>query len=145
MYTTWNLWCFIWQVFKAMNSYDLGCSAGGGADSAQVFTDVGLAFLSDTIQSNVREGKWNLSFTLDVHTNQSTLGEVDCLKIRNILSCSCKSWCPRGFLFSHSLLRAGSSDSPDVGCWSTGTQLTWNRATVGWDWKQYVFCKWDVS
>ncbi|NXP53093.1 CO4 protein, partial [Heliornis fulica] len=44
------------KVFKAMNSYDLGCSAGGGADSAQVFTDVGLAFISDTITSNVREG-----------------------------------------------------------------------------------------
>ncbi|OXB77186.1 UNVERIFIED_CONTAM: hypothetical protein H355_012553 [Colinus virginianus] len=44
------------KVFKAMNSYDLGCSTGGGADSAQVFTDVGLAFLSDTIKSNVREG-----------------------------------------------------------------------------------------
>uniref|UniRef100_A0A8B9DR51 C4a anaphylatoxin n=1 Tax=Anser cygnoides TaxID=8845 RepID=A0A8B9DR51_ANSCY len=44
------------KVFNAMNSYDLGCSAGGGRDSAQVFTDVGLAFLSDTIKSNVREG-----------------------------------------------------------------------------------------
>ncbi|NXN35337.1 CO4A protein, partial [Rhinoptilus africanus] len=44
------------KVFNAMNSYDLGCSAGGGANSVQVFTDVGLAFLSDTIKSNVREG-----------------------------------------------------------------------------------------
>ncbi|NXE46864.1 CO4 protein, partial [Casuarius casuarius] len=44
------------KVFNAMNSYDLGCSAGGGADSVQVFTDVGLAFLSDTIQSSFREG-----------------------------------------------------------------------------------------
>ncbi|NXO53601.1 CO4 protein, partial [Aramus guarauna] len=44
------------KVFKAMNSYDLGCSPGGGADTVQVFTDVGLAFLSDTIKSNVREG-----------------------------------------------------------------------------------------
>eukprot|EP00075_Anas_platyrhynchos_P001704 XP_005018393.2 complement C4 [Anas platyrhynchos] len=43
------------KVFNAMNSYDLGCSAGGGRDSAQVFTDVGLAFLSDTIKSKVRE------------------------------------------------------------------------------------------
>ncbi|NXJ58969.1 CO4 protein, partial [Rostratula benghalensis] len=43
------------KVFNAMNSYDLGCSAGGGANSVQVFTDVGLAFLSDTIKSNVRE------------------------------------------------------------------------------------------
>ncbi|NXK93098.1 CO4 protein, partial [Formicarius rufipectus] len=44
------------KVFSAMNSYDLGCSVGGGANSAQVFTDVGLAFLSDTIQSSAREG-----------------------------------------------------------------------------------------
>ncbi|NXG25538.1 CO4 protein, partial [Grallaria varia] len=44
------------KVFNAMNSYDLGCSAGGGANSVQVFTDVGLAFLSDTIQSSIREG-----------------------------------------------------------------------------------------
>ncbi|NWJ00786.1 CO4 protein, partial [Crypturellus undulatus] len=44
------------KVFNAMNSYDLGCSAGGGADSAQVFTDVGLAYLSDTIKSNLRDG-----------------------------------------------------------------------------------------
>uniref|UniRef100_A0A8C3KQZ8 C4a anaphylatoxin n=1 Tax=Calidris pygmaea TaxID=425635 RepID=A0A8C3KQZ8_9CHAR len=44
------------KVFNAMNSYDLGCSAGGGANSVQVFTDVGLAFISDTIKSNVREG-----------------------------------------------------------------------------------------
>uniref|UniRef100_A0A8B9PC88 Complement C4 gamma chain n=1 Tax=Apteryx owenii TaxID=8824 RepID=A0A8B9PC88_APTOW len=44
------------KVFNAMNSYDLGCSAGGGADSVQVFTDVGLAFLTDTIKSNFREG-----------------------------------------------------------------------------------------
>ncbi|NXG27194.1 CO4 protein, partial [Dromaius novaehollandiae] len=44
------------KVFNAMNSYDLGCSAGGGADSVQVFTDVGLAFLSDTIKSSFREG-----------------------------------------------------------------------------------------
>ncbi|NWR73543.1 CO4 protein, partial [Centropus unirufus] len=43
------------KVFKAMNSYDLGCSAGGGADNVQVFTDVGLAFISDTIKSNARE------------------------------------------------------------------------------------------
>lgn len=45
-----------------MNSYDLGCSVGGGAHSIQVFTDVGLAFISDTIQSSIREGKCNLPF-----------------------------------------------------------------------------------
>nr|XP_026646509.1 complement C4 isoform X2 [Zonotrichia albicollis] len=44
------------KVFNAMNSYDLGCSVGGGANSIQVFTDVGLAFISDTIQSSLRGG-----------------------------------------------------------------------------------------
>jgi len=55
-----------------MNSYDLGCSPGGGEDSVQVFTDVGLAFLSDTIISNAREGKCNLPFTL--HKTTTDLG-----------------------------------------------------------------------
>uniref|UniRef100_A0A8C3H6J2 C4a anaphylatoxin n=1 Tax=Chrysemys picta bellii TaxID=8478 RepID=A0A8C3H6J2_CHRPI len=44
------------KVFEAMNSYDLGCSVGGGANSAQVFNDVGLAFISDTIKSHFRQG-----------------------------------------------------------------------------------------
>uniref|UniRef100_A0A8C3S7A3 Anaphylatoxin-like domain-containing protein n=1 Tax=Chelydra serpentina TaxID=8475 RepID=A0A8C3S7A3_CHESE len=44
------------KVFEAMNSYDLGCSVGGGANSAQVFSDVGLAFISDTIKSHFRQG-----------------------------------------------------------------------------------------
>ncbi|NWZ44293.1 CO4A protein, partial [Brachypodius atriceps] len=44
------------KVFNALNSYDLGCSVGGGANNIQVFTDVGLAFISDTIQSSMREG-----------------------------------------------------------------------------------------
>ncbi|NWX28980.1 CO4 protein, partial [Notiomystis cincta] len=44
------------KVFSAMNSYDLGCSVGGGANTIQVFTDVGLAFISDTIQSSIRKG-----------------------------------------------------------------------------------------
>ncbi|NXK51540.1 CO4 protein, partial [Chauna torquata] len=68
------------KVFNAMNSYDLGCSAGGGADSAQVFTDVGLAFLSDTIKSNVREGYTCLQATrrqkrsLDFRRKMSGIG-----------------------------------------------------------------------
>ncbi|NXW03954.1 CO4 protein, partial [Fregetta grallaria] len=68
------------KVFNAMNSYDLGCSAGGGADSVQVFTDVGLAFLSDTIKSNVREGYKCLQVTrrqkrsLDFQKKMSGIG-----------------------------------------------------------------------
>ncbi|NXK03870.1 CO4A protein, partial [Herpetotheres cachinnans] len=68
------------KVFNAMNSYDLGCSAGGGADSVQVFTDVGLAFLSDTIKSNIREGYKCPQATrrqkrsLDFHKKMSGIG-----------------------------------------------------------------------
>uniref|UniRef100_A0A3Q3MGX7 Complement C4B (Chido/Rodgers blood group) n=1 Tax=Mastacembelus armatus TaxID=205130 RepID=A0A3Q3MGX7_9TELE len=36
------------QVFSAMQSYDLGCSYGGGADSASVVTHAGLSFVSLT-------------------------------------------------------------------------------------------------
>lgn len=66
-----------------MNSYDLGCSAGGGANSIQVFTDVGLAFISDTIQSNIREGKCNLPFRNLCKTTIDLRKLID-LIIRNI-------------------------------------------------------------
>uniref|UniRef100_A0A3B3SUV9 Complement C4B (Chido/Rodgers blood group) n=1 Tax=Paramormyrops kingsleyae TaxID=1676925 RepID=A0A3B3SUV9_9TELE len=34
------------QVFASMESYDLGCSYGGGWDTADVFNDAGLSFIS---------------------------------------------------------------------------------------------------
>ncbi|XP_051789649.1 complement C4-B [Erpetoichthys calabaricus] len=43
------------QVFAAMNSYDLGCSFGGGSDNAVVFNDAGLTFMSDSVVSNMRK------------------------------------------------------------------------------------------
>ncbi|NXU49474.1 CO4 protein, partial [Turnix velox] len=79
------------KVFNAMNSYDLGCSAGGGANSVQVFTDVGLAFLSDTIQSNVREDYKCPQFnrrqrrSLDFHKEMSKIG----IKYQNTESEKC--------------------------------------------------------
>nr|SSC14281.1 Complement component 4 [Channa striata] len=42
------------QVFSTMQSYDLGCSYGGGADSASVLVDAGLSFVTDT-QSKARQ------------------------------------------------------------------------------------------
>ncbi|XP_074654266.1 A.superbus venom factor 1-like isoform X2 [Tubulanus polymorphus] len=36
------------KVFKAMGEYDIGCGAGGGMNSNQVFKDVGLAVISNT-------------------------------------------------------------------------------------------------
>ncbi|NWW71026.1 CO4 protein, partial [Climacteris rufus] len=68
------------KVFNAMNSYDLGCSVGGGANSIQVFTDVGLAFLSDMMESSIREGYKCLQGTrrqkrsLDFQKRMSGLG-----------------------------------------------------------------------
>ncbi|XP_072536742.1 complement C4-B [Salminus brasiliensis] len=46
------------QVFSSMQSYDLGCSYGGGANTAAVFNDAGLAFIShsSTVKSQMRKG-----------------------------------------------------------------------------------------
>ncbi|XP_067865769.1 complement C4-like [Heterodontus francisci] len=44
------------KVFKEMNSYDLGCTFGGGANSAGVFMDAGLSFISNVDTSVVRNG-----------------------------------------------------------------------------------------
>ncbi|TSK34711.1 Complement C4 [Bagarius yarrelli] len=46
------------QVFSAMQSYDLGCSYAGGRDTAAVFNDAGLSFIShsQTIKSQLRRG-----------------------------------------------------------------------------------------
>ncbi|XP_078272137.1 complement C4-like [Rhinoraja longicauda] len=43
------------KMFEAMNSYDLGCSYGGGAKSSEVFMDAGLSFLSDVDVSGFRQ------------------------------------------------------------------------------------------
>uniref|UniRef100_A0A8C5PP12 Anaphylatoxin-like domain-containing protein n=1 Tax=Leptobrachium leishanense TaxID=445787 RepID=A0A8C5PP12_9ANUR len=43
------------KMFKAMNAYDLGCSAGGGRDYSHVFTDAGLAFTSSAGYSNIQD------------------------------------------------------------------------------------------
>ncbi|KAL7875318.1 hypothetical protein SRHO_G00062880 [Serrasalmus rhombeus] len=46
------------QVFSSMQSYDLGCSYGGGKDTAAVFNDAGLTFISHskTVKSQMRKG-----------------------------------------------------------------------------------------
>ncbi|XP_032872066.1 complement C4-like [Amblyraja radiata] len=44
------------QLFERMNSYDLGCSFGGGVDNVHVFMDAGLAFISNNDASKLREG-----------------------------------------------------------------------------------------
>ncbi|XP_050986493.1 complement C4-B [Labeo rohita] len=46
------------QVFTSMQSYDLGCSYEGGENTAAVFNDAGLAFIShsSTIRSMMRKG-----------------------------------------------------------------------------------------
>uniref|UniRef100_A0A8K9UVN7 Complement 4B (Chido blood group) n=1 Tax=Oncorhynchus mykiss TaxID=8022 RepID=A0A8K9UVN7_ONCMY len=36
------------QVFSSMQSYDLGCSYGGGSDTASVLNDAGLSFISNS-------------------------------------------------------------------------------------------------
>ncbi|XP_048008850.1 complement C4-B-like isoform X9 [Megalobrama amblycephala] len=46
------------QVFRSMQSHDMGCSYGGGENAAAVFNDAGLAFIShsNTIRSMMRKG-----------------------------------------------------------------------------------------
>ncbi|XP_062322694.1 complement C4-B isoform X2 [Osmerus eperlanus] len=45
------------QVFSSMQSYDLGCSYGGGQDMASVLNDAGLSFMSaSTEKSQNRQG-----------------------------------------------------------------------------------------
>ncbi|XP_062904334.1 complement C4-like [Mobula hypostoma] len=44
------------KVFEQMNSYDLGCSFGGGADNVHVFMDAGLTFISNAATSKLRDG-----------------------------------------------------------------------------------------
>ncbi|XP_052000318.1 complement C4-like [Xyrauchen texanus] len=46
------------QVFASMQSYDLGCSYGGGENTAAVFNDAGLTFIShsNTVRSKMRKG-----------------------------------------------------------------------------------------
>ncbi|XP_055358926.1 complement C4-B isoform X2 [Betta splendens] len=44
------------QVFSTMQSYDLGCSYGGGADSTSVLRDAGLSFVAQT------SADWKKSF-----------------------------------------------------------------------------------
>uniref|UniRef100_A0A8C7KMR7 Complement C4B (Chido/Rodgers blood group) n=1 Tax=Oncorhynchus kisutch TaxID=8019 RepID=A0A8C7KMR7_ONCKI len=45
------------QVFWSMQSYDLGCSYGGGSDTASVLNDAGLSFISNShVLSRMRKG-----------------------------------------------------------------------------------------
>ena len=41
------------QVFSSMQSYDLGCSYGGGQDMASVFNDAGLSFISASTKKSM--------------------------------------------------------------------------------------------
>ncbi|XP_041089246.1 LOW QUALITY PROTEIN: complement C4-B-like [Polyodon spathula] len=42
------------KIFDYMNSYDLGCSVGGGSTTKTVFSDAGLTFISSEITSDPR-------------------------------------------------------------------------------------------
>ncbi|XP_058865205.1 complement C4-like [Acipenser ruthenus] len=44
------------KVFAAMNSYDIGCSFGGGANNVGVFNDAGLSFITNQVTSQMRKG-----------------------------------------------------------------------------------------
>ncbi|RMC07193.1 hypothetical protein DUI87_16649 [Hirundo rustica rustica] len=94
------------KVFNAMNSYDLGCSVGGGANNIQVFTDVGLAFISDTIQSNIREGYKCLQGTrrqkrsLDFQKKMSGIEYNEHEELFDEISVSLRSYFPESWWWS---------------------------------------------
>uniref|UniRef100_A0A673XN65 Complement C4B (Chido/Rodgers blood group) n=1 Tax=Salmo trutta TaxID=8032 RepID=A0A673XN65_SALTR len=51
------------QVFSSMQSYDLGCSYGGGSDTASVLNNAGLSFISNShVLSKMRKGMTNSGF-----------------------------------------------------------------------------------
>lgn len=45
------------QVFQAMGSYDLGCTAGSGENTLSVFADAGLSLRAGELQSQLRKGE----------------------------------------------------------------------------------------
>uniref|UniRef100_A0AAY5EH72 Complement 4B (Chido blood group) n=1 Tax=Electrophorus electricus TaxID=8005 RepID=A0AAY5EH72_ELEEL len=76
------------QVFSSMQSYDLGCSYGGGTDTAAVFNGAGLAFIShsQTVRSQMRRGFGCESGfrrqrrSIDLHKQMAEKGENTTLK-----------------------------------------------------------------
>ena len=58
------------KVFSSMQSYDLGCSYGGGSDTAAVFNQAGLTFISSgTMKSDMRKGRiTDHTFSIYIHT-----------------------------------------------------------------------------
>uniref|UniRef100_A0AAX7UU10 Anaphylatoxin-like domain-containing protein n=1 Tax=Astatotilapia calliptera TaxID=8154 RepID=A0AAX7UU10_ASTCA len=62
------------QVFSTMNSYDLGCSYGGGPDSASVLLDAGLAAVSNDL-SVWRKGKRKINIEMKILNEKSFLQE----------------------------------------------------------------------
>lgn len=53
-----------------MNSYDLGCSYGGGPDSASVLLDAGLAAVSNDL-SVWRKGKRKINIEMKILNEKS--------------------------------------------------------------------------
>uniref|UniRef100_A0AAY5KEE8 Complement 4B (Chido blood group) n=1 Tax=Esox lucius TaxID=8010 RepID=A0AAY5KEE8_ESOLU len=55
------------QVFSSMQSYDLGCSYGGGSNTASVFNDAGLSFISSSaVTSQMRIGMFSVMQQLEL-------------------------------------------------------------------------------
>ncbi|XP_055521864.1 complement C4-B-like [Leucoraja erinacea] len=75
-----------------MNSYDLGCSFGGGMDNVHVFMDAGLAFISNTDASKIREGlscktQGRMKRSLDLQ--RQYMGKLGQYKDKTMIGC-CK-------------------------------------------------------
>ncbi|KAM3873380.1 complement C4-B [Diretmus argenteus] len=86
------------QVFSSMQSYDLGCSYGGGSDSASTLNDAGLSFLSLTQSeaSVIRKGFGCDSHSARQRRSLDLENELRLMK-SNYSSEDVQKCCTRGF------------------------------------------------
>ncbi|CAL8286667.1 unnamed protein product [Merluccius merluccius] len=84
------------QVFSAMESYDLGCSFGGGADHTAVFTDAGLSFVSSGLASPTINGLRCKSHTSS-RARRSLALQNELMVMKGNLSAELQECCDQGF------------------------------------------------
>uniref|UniRef100_UPI003AB09B23 complement C4-B n=1 Tax=Centroberyx gerrardi TaxID=166262 RepID=UPI003AB09B23 len=84
------------QVFSSMQSYDLGCSYGGGSDAASTLNDAGLSFISQSTESVMREGLGCHSHSVRQRRSLDLQQEMMILK-SNFSSEKLQECCVRGF------------------------------------------------
>ncbi|XP_058603327.1 complement C4-B isoform X1 [Onychostoma macrolepis] len=84
------------QVFASMQSYDLGCSYGGGENTAAVFNDAGLTFISHStsFRSMMRKG---FSCESGFRRNKRSIQEEMAIKEAAFKKTELQKCCRHGF------------------------------------------------